>query len=404
MLSQNTITIVKSTAPILQEHGETLTKHFYKRMFEKNPEVKKLFNPAHQIAGLQQKALAGAICAYASNIDNLSALGPAVERIAQKHASLSIKAEDYPIVGMNLLASIQEVLGAGATVEVIDAWQEAYEFLAKVLIDRESQIYQEHSSQENGWQGFKNFKVVRTEKESSIITSFYLAPADNAPLPLFKPGQYITIRVPSADGETTMRNYSLSCKPGSNEFRISVKKETDPNGYVSNYLTQQLESNAFIEVGPPCGDFFLKIDSDTKKPLVLAAGGIGITPLISMLEMALEIMPNREIIFVHGVLNEEVQPFKATLNALQSNHPNLKVHYRYSKMDSEAKHKELSHESFGFVDKALIQSLVSTADAEYYFCGPKDFMINLYRELMHLDVPTSQINFEFFGPLQELHT
>jgi nitric oxide dioxygenase len=113
MLSQRTIDIVKATAPVLEEHGETLTQHFYKRMFSHNPEVAPLFNPAHQRAGSQQKALAAAICAYAANIDNLEVLGGAVELIAQKHASLRILPEHYPIVGENLLSSIREVLGAG---------------------------------------------------------------------------------------------------------------------------------------------------------------------------------------------------------------------------------------------------------------------------------------------------
>jgi hemoglobin-like flavoprotein len=132
MLPQRTIDIVKATAPILEEHGETLTAHFYKRMFAHNPEVAPLFNPAHQRAGSQQKALAAAICAYAANIDNLEVLGGAVELIAQKHASVRILPEHYPIVGENLLASIREVLGAGATDEVISAWTDAYEFLAEI--------------------------------------------------------------------------------------------------------------------------------------------------------------------------------------------------------------------------------------------------------------------------------
>ena len=116
MLDQHTIRIVKSTASILQEHGETLTRHFYKRMFSHNPEVAPFFNHANQAGGVQQRALAGAIAAYAANIDNVEVLGEAVELIAYKHASLQIKPEHYPIVGENLLASIREVLGEGATV------------------------------------------------------------------------------------------------------------------------------------------------------------------------------------------------------------------------------------------------------------------------------------------------
>src|SRR5690606_23494038 len=107
MLNERIIQTVKSTAPVLEEHGDTLTRHFYQRMFKHNPEVAPFFNPANQSAGKQQRALAGAIAAYAANIDNLEVLGGAVELIAQKHASLMIKPEHYPIVGENLLASIR---------------------------------------------------------------------------------------------------------------------------------------------------------------------------------------------------------------------------------------------------------------------------------------------------------
>lgn len=141
MLSEQTIAIVKSTAPILEKQGELLTQHFYKRMFSHNPEVAPLFNFTNQTSGLQQKALAGAICAYAANIDNLEILGGAVELIAQKHTSLQIKPEHYPIVGENLLASIREILGEGATDDIINAWDEAYSFLANIMIGREKQIY-----------------------------------------------------------------------------------------------------------------------------------------------------------------------------------------------------------------------------------------------------------------------
>src|SRR5690606_17813538 len=156
----------KSTVPVLEQHGETLTRHFYKRLFTHNPEVAPFFNPANQFAGSQQRALAAAICAYAANIDNLEVLGGAVELIAQKHASLRIKPEHYPIVGENLLASIREVLGDAATDDIINAWGEAYGFLANILIGREAQIYKEQSETPGGWAEFRSFRVARKEKES----------------------------------------------------------------------------------------------------------------------------------------------------------------------------------------------------------------------------------------------
>src|SRR5690349_11981926 len=121
MLSAATIRVIKATVPALVAHGETLTRHFYHRMFAGNPAVKAFFNPAHQHSGGQQRALAGAICAYAQNIEQPHVLASAIELIAQKHCSLGVLPEHYPIVGEHLLGSIREVLGAAATPEVIDA-------------------------------------------------------------------------------------------------------------------------------------------------------------------------------------------------------------------------------------------------------------------------------------------
>ncbi len=406
MISAQTIKIVKSTAPILNEHGETLTRHFYERMFLHNPEVVPFFNPANQAAGLQQKALAGAICAYAAHIDHLEALGGAVELIAQKHASLQIKPEHYPIVGEHLLASIREVLGQGASDEVINAWAEAYGFLADILMGREKQIYQDNAQKPGGWEGFRTFRIARKEVESDVITSFYLAPEDGGALPAFKPGQYITVRVPGPCGHTTMRNYSLSDKPGQEWFRISVKREKGtqahtPDGYVSTLLHDQMDVGTAIEIGPPCGEFFLDLTEKHERPLVLLAAGIGITPILSILLSALEATPDREIILIHGCLNERVQAFRQTIDTLAANHANLKTHYRYS---DPAKFgvRRSGNCSSGFVDAALIESMVPERHADYYFCGPKPFMVNMYHELLAWGIPGTQVHFEFFGPRQEL--
>ena len=402
MLKPETIAIVKSTAPILQEHGETLTRHFYKRMFSHNPEVAPFFNPSNQSAGTQQKALAGAICAYAANIDNLEVLGGAVELIAQKHASLRILPQHYPIVGENLLASIREVLGAGATDDIINAWAEAYGFLADILIGREAQIYAEHGAARNGWVDFKLFKIIKKEKESANITSFYLAPSDGGGAPFFKPGQYLTLRVPSPCGHTTMRNYSLSDAPNGDYLRISVKREdiNTPKGYVSNLLHDSYEVGATIEVGPPCGEFFLDVEAKHERPLVLLAAGVGITPILSMLQTALKEMPGRKTVFIHGALNEDVQAFRATVDALAAKHPNLKTHYRYT--DAAAKGERGGNTSTGLVDAALIESLTGQRDADYYFCGPQPFMVAVYHDLLAWGIPANQVHFEFFGPRQAL--
>ena len=402
MLDAKTIAIVKSTAPVLVEHGEVLTRHFYKRMFAHNPEVAPYFNPANQTAGKQQRALAGAIAAYAANIDNLEVLGGAVELIAQKHASLMIKPEHYPIVGENLLASIREVLGEAATDDIINAWAAAYGFLADILIGRERQIYQENANKPGGWEGFKLLRVSRKERESSNITSFYLVAADGAPLPAFKPGQYITVRVKTPDGQTTMRNYSLSDRPGRDWLRISVKREDGPGGatpagYVSHHLHKAVNAGDVLEIGPPCGEFFLDLSEKHQRPLVLLAAGVGVTPLISILQAALEATPEREIVFIHGSLNEDVQAFHSLLEALAARHPGLKVHHRYSDAGTRD-----GNSSTGLIDAELIESFVPGRDADYYFCGPQPFMVGIYHALLVWGLPASQVRFEFFGPRQEL--
>lgn len=396
-LSERSIAVVKSTAPVLQQNGELLTRHFYQRMFRENPEVAPLFNRSNQSSGNQQRALAGAICAFAANVDQLEVLGAAVETIAQKHAALRILPEHYPIVGANLLASIKEVLGDAATDEIIGAWAEAYGFLAHILIGREQQIYHTQARAEHGWTGFKPFRIARKVAESEVIVSFYLKPADGGGVPSFKPGQYLTVRVPDG-GSTTMRNYSLSGAPCAECFRISVKAE--PNGAVSNYI-HGLEEGDEIEVGPPCGEFFLDPGEHHERPLVLLSAGVGITPVLAMLEAVLVAQPQREVIFIHGALHGRTHAFRQRLRELATSHPQLKLHVRYSEAGEEDRSAGW-HDSEGFIDAELIEALVPDRDCDYYFCGPKPFMASIYRQLLAWGIPGTQVHFEFFGPKQEL--
>ena len=315
-----------------------------------------------------------------------------------------IKPEHYPVVGENLLASIKEVLGDGATDDIIQAWAEAYQFLADILIGREKEIYQSTATQDGGWEGFKEFTVHKKVPESDVITSFYLKPNDGKPLPNYLPGQYITVRVPTQDGSTTMRNYSLSCAPNGEYFRISVKKETseqNPDGYVSTYLHGTVKEEDVLEVGPPCGEFFLNPNDKHERPLVLLAAGVGVTPIMSILEAALTHTPEREIICIHGCLNPQVQAFKETLDNLAAEHDNLKVHHRYSEGAGTAD-TSADNVSVGFIDANFVESLMTDKHADYYFCGPKPFMVNIYQDLLKWGIPASQVHFEFFGPREEL--
>lgn len=407
MLSPETTAVVKATAPVLAERGEELTRHFYRRMFAGNPEVQAFFNPAHQHQGTQQRALAGAICAFAYHVDNLEVLAPAVELIAQKHASLGVKSEHYPIVGKHLLGSIREVLGDAATEEVVGAWAEAYQFLAEILIGREAEVYDTHRTH-HGWDGFKKFVVDRKVSESDRITSFYLKPDDGSELAPHLPGQYLTVRVPTGDGSTTMRNYSLSAQPGTGYYRISVKRESavEPGGVagrVSNYLHDQVGEGDAIEVGPPCGEFVLDVEAARRerRPLVLLSGGVGITPLLSMLHQAVSVGLDRDIFFVHGAINGSAHAFADEVRDLASACDRVSTHFCYSEPEKDDLEKNLC-DSQGFITLELLRDLLPTLDCEYYLCGPKAFMVGLYGPLIEAGIDPNRINVEFFGPKQEL--
>ena len=155
MLSQETIDIIKSTVPVLEEHGKTITTVFYKNMFEAHPELLNVFNHVNQSQGRQQTALANTVYAAAANIDNLGAILPVVNQIAHKHKSLGITPEQYPIVGKYLLGAIKEVLGDAATPEIIEAWSQTYGVIAGVFIDAEKVMYDEAEELEGGWRHLK---------------------------------------------------------------------------------------------------------------------------------------------------------------------------------------------------------------------------------------------------------
>src|SRR5215210_7324360 len=209
-LCDTTIQLVKATVPTLQEHGLAITRRMYERMFQ-NEEIRDLFNQSHHgETGSQPKGLATAVLAYAQNIDNLGALAPAVERIAQKHVGLNILPEHYPYVADALLGAIKDVLGDAAKEEILAAWGEAYWYLAEVLIARERAIYSSVAAAPGGWTGWRDFRVERKERESGVVTSFVLRPADGGPVMRHRPGQYLTFWLEIPGQHAVKRNYSIS--------------------------------------------------------------------------------------------------------------------------------------------------------------------------------------------------
>jgi nitric oxide dioxygenase len=393
MLSDTHRVIVKSTVPLLESGGEALITHFYQMLLRDYPQVLPLFNKAHQASGDQPRALANGVLMYARHIDQLEQLGDLVSTIVSKHVALQILPEHYPMVGDSLLRAIREVLGAEiATDEVIAAWGAAYGQLADILIGLEKNVYDAKAATTGGWRGARKFVVARTEQESDEITSFYFEPQDGQPLMTFEPGQYIGLRV-TVDGEEMQRQYSLSTALNNgSQYRISVKRE--PGGKVSNYLHDEIHAGSVIELFPPSGDFTL---TTHQKPLLLISGGVGITPMLAMLEAALP--SGRPIVFIHSARHAGVHAFRKHVDALAQKHPHLQRFFCYGEVRAE----DPQPHATGLLDRAQLQQwMPASPDVDAYFVGPKSFMKAIKRHLHDIGVPAAQSRYEFFGPASAL--
>lgn len=413
-LSAAQIAIVKSTAPILKEHGKTITTTFYRNMLGAHPELKNIFSLRNQQTGAQQAALANSVLAYAQHIDDLPKLSHAVERIAQKHASLFIKADQYAIVGHHLIGAIGEVLGDALTKDIADAWIAAYGQLADIFIKREQQLY----DQNGDWLNWRQFKIIKKEAENEGVTSFYLEPTDGKPLPKFLPGQYVSLQVPvpELDNLNQSRQFSLSEAPeeGINHYRISVKKEeTLENatlqelstgkvpGLISNMLHNKYNVGDFVELSAPQGEFFVDPADATaaKKPLILLSAGVGAAPLLSIHDAVLKSeTASRPITWIHGARHSGTTCYSKHVRETAKSHDNVNAKI-FLETVRNGDEQGVAYDFVGTInlEKLAEENLLhlENSGAEYYVCGPEDWMVSVRawlegkgvgRERQHLEL------------------
>ena len=257
------------------------------------------------------------------------------------------------------------------------------------------------------WNGLRIFRVDRREIEdgAQTICSFYLVPEDKQPLTAFKPGQFLTFRldVPKADGSGTeqiVRCYSLSDAPQSGHYRVSIKRvpppprSDHPPGRSSNFFHDHVQVGTTLQVRAPSGHFHLEPGGS---PIVLIAGGIGITPMLSMLNWCQANQPGREVWFFYGVRNGRETAFAAHLNAIAAANPNVHLCLCFSDpLPEDRLGKDFHHH--GRVDVNLFRMALPLKPYDFYICGPTPMMESLVPALDDWGVPDAHIHFEAFGP------
>ncbi|MFH8605965.1 globin domain-containing protein [Streptomyces sp. NPDC018029] len=406
MLSEQSAATVRATLPVVGAAIGEITERFYTRLFAAHPELlRDLFNRGNQAAGTQRQALAGSIAAFAVHLVEHPDERPDVmlNRIAHKHASLGVAPDQYGTVHRHLFAAIAEVLGDAVTPEVAAAWDDVYWLMANALIAIEARLYAEQgvTAGDDTW---REWEVVDRVEETADVATFRLRPADGAPAPGFRAGQYVSVQVQLGDGARQIRQYSLSggagaeCGAGpgggSGVWQISVKRVPGgagaPEGEVSNHLHARVREGDVLRVSPPYGDLVLD-ETDTDVPLLLASAGIGVTPMIALLEQLAATGHRAPVTVVHADRSPAEHALRADHEAYTGKLPDATAHFFYER--PEAGHPA---ELTGRVDLAALPSVAPGTRA--YLCGPLPFMRTVRSQLIARGVAAADIHYEVFGP------
>ena len=256
---------------------------------------------------------------------------------------------------------------------------------------------------ELSWNGFRKFEIQSIVSEAKDINSYYLVPHDGKPLPPFLPGQYLTFQLKIPDlAKPLIRCYSLSDSPNhSDRYRVSIKKilsprnEPDaPPGRSSSYFHESLNVGDILDVKAPSGHFYLQTAKDNS--IVLIGGGIGITPVLSMLNALCESESKREVWFFLGLRNGSEHPMKDHLTELANVHENLQLNICYSNPEElDVKGHDYQHAERVSVD--LFKRLLPSNNYTFYICGPPPMMEMVTEDLKLWGVPEDEIHFEAFG-------
>ena len=396
MLSPESSLIVKATLPAVKANAVAISDAMYDSLLAAEPELRDLFNMGNQANGEQRLALAASVVAGAEFLVGEDVpFAAMLDRISHKHASLGISPAQYTVVARHLMKAVGMVLGSAVTPEVAAAWDEVYWLFACHLIAAEARLYQQAGA--HGVSTLEEWDVAARWEEAEDVVSFGLVPANGGELPAFLPGQYVSVAVELPSRARQLRQYSISNAPGSDMLRITVRRvrssEDRPAGAVSTLLVESVHEGDRLEVSRPFGDVGL---TDGDGPVVLASAGIGITPIVSMVDHLRRAQPDREVVVVHADRSPGSHAFREEVSASVTSMPRARQLTWYETGDegvgATADRQEVRP---GFLEPDLIPV---PDKAKAYLCGPLPFMRSVRSSLIRRGVDPSDISYEVFGP------
>ncbi|MFI0039980.1 globin domain-containing protein [Streptomyces mutabilis] len=391
MLSEQSVPVVRATLPAVGAAIGDITALFYRKLFDAHPELlRDLFNRGNQANGEQQRALAGSIAAFAGMLLERPDARPdaLLSRIAHKHASLGVTSDQYKVVHRHLFAAIADVLGDAVTPEVAAAWDEVYWLMANALVAVETRLYQEAEVAEG--EVWHSMEITERREETPDAVSFVLRPVDGRPTRPFRPGQYVGVRSSLPDGSRQIRQYSLSAAPGRTDWRITVKRvrgDGRPDGEVSSWLHAHARPGDVLTVSAPFGDLALE---ESDGPLLLASAGIGVTPVLSMLDHLAATGSTRPVTVVHADSAPADHAHRQEQLDLVRALPDARLHLWYEEPGDGAPEAAAG--------RADLTGLELPRGLTAYLCGPVPFMRAVRGDLLRRGVPAEAVHYEVFGP------